>query len=322
MPTATDPFLLRLVLFVLFFLLRSPNLSGLWTTTGNYSSHRIAPRLQSLSWQSSVLEQANRPRTWKPPPGPVGGGRGGYAPVRVPRRATSEIPSPIPPITQEHGAKEGCPNTPTLFQPLLTSRWQRLRSCPIPLASTRPKPNLTRTGPEPGLHLVGSLPTLLSWPSAALPRACQSYPISPVAHPPLHLPVSLSGVAQPYASGRGRKGPPPPGHNRHGGGGHGRIECNHRCIRGPLTLAINPKQTHQCHCAQLRDSPACLPVIFYLWPGAPPAGNSCSTAIALPASQPAQTSACKFLPNFRGNPWPRLSLPIKRRKLRKSCSSG
>lgn len=120
-------------------------------------------------------------------------------------------------------------------------------SCPIPLASTRPKPNLTRT--------VGSL--YLRGPSAALPRACLSHPISPVAHPPLHLPVSLSGVAQPYASGHRREVPPPPGQNRlRERGQHGRNECNHRRVRGPLTLAINPKQTHQYHCVLLRSTAA------------------------------------------------------------------
>ena len=61
-------------------------------------------RAQSLPSRSFILEQANtqtrrQVTNLQDPSGLVGGARGGYAPVRIPRRATSEILSPIPPIT-------------------------------------------------------------------------------------------------------------------------------------------------------------------------------------------------------------------------------
>lgn len=75
-------------------------------------------------------------------------------------------------------------------------------------------------------------------------------------------------------------------------------ECNHRQVKGPLTLAINPKQTHQYHCVLQCGSLAYLRVIFSLRQG------TSDREFMLDCHCPAQTSACNSRPILEKTPGP------------------
>jgi hypothetical protein len=169
-------------------------------------------------------------------------------------------------------------------------------SDPTSLDSTQTQPNLTLTWPAS--CWFASHFSRVPFCSSATDLPAVSYQPS---SPPSTRCVSAC-LAWLYASRRLREAPRPPGERERERRRTGEVNATIGTLGAfSLTVAINPKQTHRYHCVLQRDSPAYLRVIFSLCQG------TSDREFMLDCHCPAQNSACKFSPNFRENPWPRLS---------------